>query len=131
MLLMLFNAAPAPGVVVSALAQTMLASHRRSINAIGEQVIVRRYSGVGGLRTPVDTITQARVVGYTPAQLVGPIVQGDRQLIMLVDTLAAMLPLTTSDTVVIRGREVAIKSVDDNTKRIGAVLIALMIHAAG
>lgn len=108
-----------------------LASHRAFINAIGEPVTVRRYSGVGALRTPVDTATRARVVGFTPAELVGSIVQGDRKIIMLVDTLAAVLPLTTSDQLVIRGREVSIKAVDDNTRRIGGVLIALEIHAAG
>src|SRR5216684_6183752 len=108
-----------------------LASHRSFINALGEPVTVRRYSGVGALRTPVDTMSQARVVGYAPAQLVGSIVQGDRLVIMLVDTLGAVLPLTTNDSLVIRGREVKIKSIDDNTRRVGGVLIALQIHAAG
>ncbi len=108
-----------------------LASHRKFINAIGEQVFVRRYSGVGHLRTPVDTAAQARVMGFTPKELVGSIVQGDRKVIMLVDTLGAVLPITTFDQLVIRGREVSIKSVDDNTRRIAGVLIALEIHAAG
>lgn len=108
-----------------------LASHRAFINELGEPVIVRRYSGVGALRTPIDTASRARVVGYTPAQLVGSIVQGDRLVIMLVDTLGAILPLTTNDSLVIRGREVKIKSIDDNTRRVAGVLIALMVHAAG
>lgn len=101
------------------------------IAAVGETIHVRRYTGTGPTRTYVDAATTARVTGYAPRELVGGIVQGDRKVIALVDTLGAVLPLTTSDKLVIRGREVAIKAVDDNTRRIGGVLIALEIQAAG
>lgn len=108
-----------------------LASHRAFMAELGETVTVRRYSGTGPGRPHVDTAAQARVTGYTPQDLVGTIVQGDRKLIMLVDTLAAVLPLSTTDKLVIRGREVRIKAVDDNTRRIAGVLIALEIQAEG
>jgi hypothetical protein len=70
-------------------------------------------------------------MGYQPKELIGAIVQGDRKVIALIDALGALLPLTTTDKLVIRGREVAIKAVDDNTRRIGGTLIALEIQAAG
>lgn len=108
-----------------------LAITRDRILADGETVLVRRYSGTGPTRTKVDTAAQARVMGYLPRDLVGSIVQGDRKVTMLVDTLSAVLPVTTSDRLVIRGREVAIKAVDDNTRRPQGVLIALEIQAEG
>jgi hypothetical protein len=108
-----------------------LASHRAFINEIGEDIIVRRYTGVAPNRVAHDTTTRARVMGYQPKELIGAIVQGDRKVIALIDALGALLPLTTTDKLVIRGREVAIKAVDDNTRRIGGTLIALEIQAAG
>nr|DAH82780.1 MAG TPA: hypothetical protein [Caudoviricetes sp.] len=107
-------------------------SHRDSIKRIGEDIFVRRYVGTGTARTRgPDVKTQAVVNGYQPIELVGSIVQGDVKVIALVDTLEALLPLTTNDILVIRGKEFAIKSVDDNTRRVGGVLVALVIHAAG
>ena len=108
-----------------------LTQHRMLIGQVGETVYIRRYSGIGQDRTFVDTPTVARVTGYMPKELVGPIVQGDRKIIALVDSLAAILPVLTSDRVVVRDRVLAIKAVDDNTRRIGGVLIALVIQVAG
>lgn len=112
-------------------AQEILAAYRRSMDEVGEDIIVRRYTGVAPSRVSHDTTTRARVMGYQPKDLVGAIVQGDRKVIALVDTLSAVLPLKTSDKLVIRGLEVSIKAVDDNSRRIGGVLIALEITAAG
>lgn len=108
-----------------------LASHRAFMAELGENILVRRYSGTAPTRTHVDTAAMARVMGYQPKDLVGAIVQGDRRVIMLVDTLAAVLPLRTSDKLVIRGIETSIKAIDDNTRRIAGTLIALDIQAEG
>lgn len=112
-------------------AEEALAQHQSFISELGEDVVIRRYTGTGPARVAIDTATRARVMGYQPKDLVGAIVQGDRRVIALVDTLSAVLPLSTNDKLVIRGREVAIKAVDDNTRRIGGTLIALEITAAG
>lgn len=112
-------------------ADEALAQHRDWLNEIGEDIVVRRYSGAGPTRANTDVTTRARVMGYQPQDLVGSIVQGDRRVIALADSLGVLLPLTTADKLVIRGREVAIKSVDDNTRRIAGVLVALEIQAAG
>ena len=52
-------------------------------------------------------------------------------MIALVDTLSAILPLTNDDKLVIRGAEVAILAVDDETRRIHGTLIALEIQVRG
>lgn len=108
-----------------------LASHRAFISEVGEDVIVRRYAGTGAARVPTDVVTKARVMGYAPTQIVGAVVQGDRKLVMLIDTLSALLPLTTDDKVVIRGIETAIMSVDDSTRRPGGTLVALDLVVRG
>jgi hypothetical protein len=108
-----------------------LSSLRSFLQEVGEDVIVRRYSGTGPTRTVTERTTRARVKGYQPNELVGAIVQGDRKVIMLVDALADLLPLSTADKLVIRGREVAIKGVDDSTRRIGGTLIGLDLQVAG
>jgi hypothetical protein len=109
-----------------------LASHRAMIADSGETIAVRRYTGTGPTRTHVDTNTQARVRDYAPKDLVGPILQGDRRVIALVDTLGALLPLNPqTDKLVVRGIELAIRYVDDSTRRIQGTLIALEIQARG
>jgi hypothetical protein len=108
-----------------------LASHRAFINEIGETIYIRRFTGTGTPRPKTDTATKARVVGYRPEELIAPIVQGDRKVIALVDDLSAILPVIPTDKVVIRGKELAIKSIDDNTRRIGGTLIALEITVGG
>lgn len=99
-----------------------LASHRAMIREIGEDILIRRPG-------EADVTVRARVIGYQPKELIGPIVQGDVKIIVLVDTLGALLPLTTNESAVVRGRVLAIKGVDDNTRRIGGTLIALELQA--
>jgi len=110
---------------------SFLDDHRAEIVDGGEEILVRRFTGTGSPRPKTDTATMARVRGYQPDPLVGSIVQGDVRIIALVDTLSAILPLTTADKVVVRGKELAIKAVDANTRRIGGTLIALEIQAGG
>jgi hypothetical protein len=108
-----------------------LDQHRAFINEIGEDIAIRRFTGTGTPRPYTDTTTKARVMGYQPSQLVGPIVQGDRKVIALVDTLSSMLPITTNDKAVIGGKVLSIKAVDDNTRRIAGTLIALELQVGG
>lgn len=108
-----------------------LASYRRSMARVGEEIAVRRFSGPPASRISVDTTVRARITGYEPHEIAGPVVIGDRKVICLVDTLASLLPLTTADRLVIRGKETAIKKVDDSTRRVGGTLIALEIQVGG
>ncbi|MHC2666575.1 hypothetical protein ACMA5K_24180 [Bradyrhizobium diazoefficiens] len=118
-----------------------LVSHRRMLAQVGEDVIVRRYSGTGEARTVMEAVARARIVGYLPQELVGAVQQGDRKVILLNDpaaavpsgkvALATLLPLDSDDQLVIRGAEVAIQGVDDSTRRIAGVLVALEIQVRG
>jgi hypothetical protein len=98
---------------------------------IGEDVIFRRFTGSGTPRPKTDVTTRARVMGYRPDGLVGSIVEGDRKVIAMAEDLVSLLPITTNDKIVIRGKELAIKAVDDSTRRIGTTLIALTLQVGG
>jgi len=108
-----------------------LAQHRAFLAELGENVVVRRYAGTGPARVPTDVTVRARVMGYKPAEVVGAVVQGDLRVIALADNLAALLPLKTTDFLVIRGAERRVMAIDDNTRRIASTLIALEIQARG
>jgi hypothetical protein len=115
-------------------AATVLQSYRRELGQYGEVILIRRYSGSGPGRTHVDAPMRGRVRGYQPAELVGTIQQGDRNVIGLAEDLTNggfLLPVTASDKAIIRGRELAIMGVDDSTRRVGPVLIAIEIQVRG
>lgn len=113
------------------LATRILADYKRTMGMVGENIAVRRFSGSGPSRTHADTSVRGRVTGYEPKELVGSIQQGDRKVICLVDTLGSVLPVTTGDALMIRGKQLAIITVDDNTRRVSGTLIALEIQARG
>lgn len=108
-----------------------LASYRTTLSQVGESVIVRRYAGTGAARVASDLTTTARVMGYAPHEIIGNVRIGDRKVIALADSLSAVLPLRTSDKIVIRGTECDIQLVDDNTRRVAGTLIALEIQVRG
>lgn len=118
-----------------------LASHRRMLLQVGEAITVRRYVGTGAGRTATEAVAQGRVMGYLPKEIVGAVQQGDRKVILLNDPAAAvpsgkvalstLLPLDSDDRLVLRGAEVAIQGVDDSTRRIAGVLIALELQVRG
>lgn len=99
-----------------------------------ETVYVRRFTGVGPSRPFFDTQSRARVIGYKPEEFVGTIQQGDRKAIVFVPDLVDAgfaLPVTSNDKLVVRGKELAIIGVDDNTRREDAQLIALELQVRG
>lgn len=82
----------------------------RQLAAHGQGITLRRYSGVGPSRVPVDVTVRARVDDYRPEELSGGIVQGDtRVIISPSQILAAAWPSPqdwprAGDQVVINGR---------------------------
>lgn len=107
------------------------AQYRRDLT---ETVSLRRYSGVGGSRTHVDYASLGRVIGCRPEQIVGLVQQGDSRAIVYADTLVAnglTLPVTTADKLVFNNKELAIIAVDDKTRCINGVLIALVLQVRG
>lgn len=111
------------------------ATYRRLLDAHGETVYLRRYSGSGEARVATDYAVKARVIDFQPAELIGGIVQGDRNLIVSADDVAnsgITLPIVaTADKMLVRGRELAIKAVDDSTRRTAGELMAYEIVAGG
>lgn len=111
------------------------AMYRREVSENGETVTLRR---INPSPTPsTDKSVLARVVGYAPNELVGGIQQGDRKVIVLaedVENTGFPVPIKTggSDKIVLAsGRVLNIQAVDDNTRRVGGILIAYEITARG
>lgn len=110
------------------------ARYKRHLTKVGEEITIRRYTGTGVNRPRFDATVRARVEDYRPEELVGTISQGDRRIVALAEDLYAAqfpMPVTASDKIIIRGRELAIIKADDNTRRLQGVLIALEIQARG
>lgn len=109
--------------------------YRRLIGPF-ETISIRRYTGIGTGRPRFDWDVAARVMGFEPQELVGPVVQGDRKLIVLHEDLAQLgfpFPIGTGPNwkAVVRGKELQIKAVDDSTRRLGSEVIAYDIAAGG
>lgn len=110
------------------------ARYRRAIRQHGELVLIRRYTGSGTSRPVFNTEVMAIITGYQPQELIGGIIFGERKCIVLAEDFNKSeigLPLTTSDKIVVRGRESAIGGVDDNTHRDGTELIAFEMKISG
>lgn len=108
----------------------------RQLDAHGETIYVRRYSGAPGSRTSTDYAARGRVTEFQPAELIGNITQGSRKVIVLADDLGTAgfsFPLVAggSDKIVVRGKEMTVTSVDDNTRRINGTLIAIDVVVNG
>lgn len=107
-------------------------SYRRIMNDVGETVYIRRYTGSGATRTPVDTACKAWVTGYDPKEIVGNIQQGDRKLIVLAADLSSFsLPIRKGDKVVVRTVELSIEGFDDSTRRVAGELVAIELQVRG
>lgn len=110
------------------------AEYRRMMNARGETVTIRRYSGSGASRAWSEADVVAVVSDFMPHELVGGIVQGDRKIVVLAQDLIdaqAPLDLRKGDKAVVRGRELNIEAADDNTRRVAGVLIAFELRVRG
>lgn len=85
---------------------------------------------------PTDKTVRARVVGFTPEELVGGITQGHRKIIMLAEDVESSgfpvpIKANSTDRVVVRGKTLMIENVDDSTRRVEGTLIAYEITASG
>jgi hypothetical protein len=122
--------------------EELINQYRRALTDCGEDVAVRRYAGTGMARDVVqEAIARGRVAGLDAEDIVGDIKLSDRKVILLNDpdaavpdgkvALSTLLPLRTTDKLLVRGRELSIDNVDDDTRRIAGVSIALEIIARG
>ncbi len=110
------------------------ACYRDMLALVGEPVTIRRYTGAGAERPRFDADALARVIDYKPDELVGGVQQGDQKLILLADDLTARqfpVPPRRGDKAVVRGQELNIEAVDDNTRRNAGQLNANEIQVRG
>jgi hypothetical protein len=125
----------------------LLTQYRDHIARKGMLVAIRRHTGPAGIDRPyTDTVAQGFVADYDEATLVGAIRRINQVAIILVDTLAAILPVldtdrlmtdfevvngvaTLVDNKVVGGQESTIKTI--KRRREGQTLIALEIVAVG
>lgn len=101
---------------------------------VGEPITIRRYTGSGPNRAFFDATVRGRVMNYRADEIVGQIQQGDRHVVLLAEDLIAEefpLPITPSDKCIVRGKELAIISPDDNTRRYAGVLIGYDLTVRG
>lgn len=112
--------------------EAIRAAYRRDLEEY-EAVTFRQYDGSTPDRSHTDFETAARVMSYSPADLVGNIKQGDSRLIVLAEDFetAPFAALRQNDKAIVRGRELNIEAVDDSTRRVGGVLIAYEIRVRG
>lgn len=98
-----------------------------------ETIIVRRFTGSGANRPKFDAEVRGKAWGYSAKELIGAIQQGDTRCLVLVGDLIAKgmtLPLTSSDKLVVAGKEIAIISPKPRKAEDGT-LVAYDIHARG
>ncbi|WP_454917312.1 hypothetical protein [Xanthobacter sediminis] len=93
-----------------------IAALNRQLRLHGQDVVLRRYIVVSGVRTPVDATVRASVRDFRPDELAGGIVQGDTQVVLSPSgIIAAAWPgpqdwPRIGDRVEIDGRERAVQA---------------------
>jgi len=110
------------------------AAYSLNMDAVGETITIRRFTGTGVGRVASDTDVRARVTGYDYRELVGTIQQGDRKVIVLYEDLIGAgfaVPVLPTDKIVLRGTMISIVTVDDSTRRLQGELMAYEIQARG
>lgn len=109
--------------------------YRDAIAEAGDgSVTFRRYYGAGASRPKFEATVPAKVSGYGPQDLAGPIQQGDVRVIVIASDLSAKrfpLPVRNGDKVVVDGRELSVVSPDAATRRVGGVVVAYDLTARG
>jgi hypothetical protein len=110
-----------------ALSDRAIAAMSRAMDAAGEPIVIRTFSGT----TPTETSARARVFEYTPQDLIAGngIVQGDQKLI--VEAAGITTAPKKDDKILFRGKSTTVQAVDSNTRRIAGALIAYEIRVRG
>jgi hypothetical protein len=101
------------------------------LDARGDMVTVRR---VVPNAPAIDVRARAIVRGYRPEEITGGIQVGHRRVILSAPDLAAggfPEPPRPNDKIIVNGRQLNVMSVDEHTHRVGGVLQAYEIQAAG
>jgi hypothetical protein len=98
-----------------------------------ETVVIRRYTGTGANRPKFEAAVSGSSRRYRGTELIGNIVQGDQEILVLVEDLIKKkfaLPVTANDKIVIAGKELAIIAANERADLDGT-LIAYDLQARG
>lgn len=100
-----------------------------------DRVTMRRLQGVGAAQVKFDAEDlRARIAGYGPDELIGPILQGDRRVILLAEDLEERqwpAPPRSGDRCIVGDVTMTVISVDGHTRKVGETLIAYEIQVRG
>lgn len=97
----------------------------------GEDIIWRRYSGLGVSRTPSNATVRASVRDYQPHEIAGGIVQGDTSIVLSptdIEPVGWGWP-EIGDFVVIGGRERRVKAAP--VTRAGGTVVRIDLQVEG
>jgi hypothetical protein len=102
----------------------------QAVASWGEDVILRRTTGTQ--QVPLDVSVRAAVRGYRPHELVGPIVQGDRRVILSPTEMQRAQwtwPPRTNDKCLIEGKQFTVQAVDPI--KIAGALVRIELQVRG
>jgi hypothetical protein len=115
------------------LAARIRANYRRELGKFSK-VTIRRYYGSASPRAFYERQTVGREISYTPAEIVGSILDGDWMIVLLAEDLETgdvTLPLKSTDKAIVRGKELTIVGIDDKKRRVEDVLCAYELQVRG
>jgi hypothetical protein len=91
-----------------------------------ETIVIRRYTGTGTNRPHFEASVRGSSRRYHATELLGNIVQGDQEILILVEDLIQKkfpLPVTTNDRVVVAGKELAIIAPNERADLDGTLIV--------
>ncbi|KTQ96576.1 hypothetical protein NS226_07170 [Aureimonas ureilytica] len=100
----------------------MVAAYQRQLT--GERITLQR-------RGSPDCSARGRIVGFSEAEIVGGIQEGQRKLIVFAPDIPWPEPLREGDLAVIGDLELYINTVDDQKRRVDGYLVAYEATASG
>ncbi len=109
------------------LASDEIAKLDRQLAKKGEDVVLRRYSGMGLARVATNTTVRATVREYRPTEFIGGVIQGDVKVVMTPTGLTALPQV--GEFVVFGGREHRIEAAP--VVRMDGVVVRMDIQARG
>lgn len=117
------------------LAENEITKMNRQLAKKGRDIVLRRYSGLGGARVPIDVAVRAWVDDYKLAELVEGISQGDSRVILSpTPILATAWPgpqdwPQVGDRVVIEDRERNVQAAV--IRRLGSTVVRINLQVRG
>jgi hypothetical protein len=92
---------------------TMISQLQAALAGAGSIVVLRRPANGSGI--DIDVSVLAAIRGYQPHELIGGIIQGDRQVVMgntEIEAAGWPLPPKKNDVVIVRGKTMKVIEVD-------------------